>query len=111
MVRLKKDLDELNKQKNQNSERTLELIKSVFLYPIKAKFEFEKAKNTDLEKTVKSLLWNATFEKQKIANLSFKEPYLRLSEIKNKSDFLSVRRVRDLNPRYLAVYTLSKRAH
>ena len=98
IIRLKKDLEELNKQKNQNSEKTLELIKSVFLYPIQAKFEFDKAKSTELEKTVKSLLWNASFDKQKIANLSFKEPYLRLSKIKNKSDFCSVRRDRDSNP-------------
>ena len=110
IVQLKKDLYELNKQKNQTSEKTLELIKSVFLYPIQAKFEFEKAKNTELEKTVKSLLWNASFEKQKIAQLSFKEPYLRLSKIQDKSDFLSVRRGWDSNPRSLAGNSFSRAA-
>ena len=99
LINLNKDLEELKKQKNQNSQKTLELIKSVFLFPLQAKFEFDKAKSIEREKTTKTLLWNASFEKQKIANLSFKEPYLRLSKIKDKSDFLSVRKGRDSNPR------------
>ena len=36
---------------------------------------------------------------KKIANLTFKEPYSLLSKIEDKSDFLSVRRGRDSNPR------------
>src|SRR3989339_591231 len=99
IVRLKKDLEELNKQKKQNSDFTLERIKNVFLYPIQAKKEFEIRKNNKQEIITKTLLWNASFEKQKIANLSFKEPYNILSKIENKSDFLSVRREWDLNPR------------
>jgi site-specific DNA recombinase len=99
IIQLKKDLDELKQQKNQNNEITLERIKNIFLYPIKAKKEFKERKNGKQEIIVKTLLWNAQLKNKKIANLSFKEPYLRLSKIKNKSDFSSVRRGRDSNPR------------
>ena len=110
LIQFKKDLNELNKQKNQNSEITLERIKNVFLYPIQAKKEFEIRKNGKQEIITKTLLWNAQFRNKKITNFSFKEPYLTISKIKNKSDFLTWRKERDSNPRRLAPYTLSKRA-
>ena len=100
IVQLKKDLDELNKKKSQNNDFTLERIKNIFSYPIQAKKQFEERKNNKQEIITKTLLWNASFEKQKIASISFKEPYLRLSKIENKSDFCSVRRGWDSNPRY-----------
>jgi len=77
----------------------LERIKNIFLYPNQAKNDFEKSEDTKKEKIVKTLLWNASFEKQKIAHLSYKEPYNLLYNIEDKSNFLSVRRVRDSNPR------------
>ena len=100
IVQLRKDLDELNKQKLNNSEITLERIKNIFIYPIQAKKQFEEGKNDKQEIITKTLLWNASFEKQKIANLRFKEPYNLLSRIKDKSDFSLVRRDRDSNPGY-----------
>ena len=103
IVQLKKDLDELNKQKNQNSEITLERIKNVFLYPIKAKKQFKKENDTEKEKTVKTLLWNAQFKNKKITNFSFKEPYLTISKIKNKSDFSSWRDTRVRCPSYIGI--------
>lgn len=42
---------------------------------------FEKENDTEKDKTVKTLLWDASFKNQKIAQISFKEPYLRLSKI------------------------------
>lgn len=111
IVTLKKDLDELKQKKATNNEITLERIKEVFLYPIKAKKEFENTKNVKQEKIVKKLLWNATMRNKKIANLTFKEPYNLLSKIQDKSDFLSVRRGRDLNPRFLAEHGFSRAAH
>ena len=111
IVQLKKDLDELKHKKSLNTETTLEQIKNIFLFPIKAKKEFGDRKNGRQEIIVKTLLWNAQMKNKKIAHLSFKEPYLGISKIEDKSDFLSVRRERDLNPRYLAVYRLSKAAH
>src|SRR3989339_216693 len=111
IVQLKKDLDELKHKKSLNNEITLERIKSIFLYPITAKNKFDKTKNTNHEEMIKTVLWNAQMKNKKIANLTFKEPFDILSKIENKSDFLSVRRERDLNPRYLAVYRLSKAAH
>ncbi|MDD2656097.1 MAG: recombinase family protein [Patescibacteria group bacterium] len=99
IVQLKKDLDELKQKKATNNEITLERIKDVFLYPIKAKKDFESTKNGEQEKIVKTLLWNAQMRNKKIANLTFKEPFNILSKIEDKSDFLSVRRDRDSNPR------------
>ena len=78
----------------------MERIKDIFLFPIKAKKEFADRKNGKQEIIIKTLLWNAQMRNKKIASLSFKEPYLRLSKIEDKSDFLSVRRGWDLNPRY-----------
>jgi len=42
--------------------------------------------------TLIGLLWNASVENKKIANISFKQPYDVLSKIENKSDFSSVRK-------------------
>ena len=100
VVQFKKDLQDLKQQKENNSEITLERIKNIFLYPIKAKKEFAIRKNKKQEVITKTLLWNAQFRNKKIASLSFKEPYLAISKIKNKDDFLSVRRGWDSNPRY-----------
>ena len=100
IVQFKKDLEDLKQQKENNSEITLERIKNIFLYPIKAKKEFSIRKNKKQEIITKTLLWNAKFRNKKIASLSFKEPYLAISKIKNKDDFSSVRRGRDSNPRY-----------
>ena len=87
IVQLTKDLDELKHKKSLNNETTLERIKSVFLFPIKAKKEFETTKNVKQEKIVKKLLWNATMRNKKIASLSFKEPYNLLSKYKIKAIF------------------------
>ena len=95
IIQLKKDLQELKQQKQNNSEITLERIKNIFLYPIQAKKQFEKESNTEKEITVKTLLWNAQFGNKKIAQLSFKEPYNELSKIKNKSDFSQLLAYRD----------------
>ncbi len=105
IVQFKKDLKDLKQQKENNSEITLERIKNIFLYPIQAKKEFEIRKNKKQEVITKTLLWNAQFRNKKIANLSFKEPYLTISKIKNKSDFLSVRKDWDSNPGYHFWYT------
>ena len=51
------------------------------------------------------LLWNADVANKKIANITFKQPYDVLSKVENKSDFDSMRRVRDSNPRYRLRYT------
>ena len=99
-MQAKKDLDELKHRKSNNNEITLERIKDIFLYPIKAKKEFADRKNGKQEIIIKTLLWNAQMRNKKIANLTFKEPYNLLSKIEDKSDFLSVRRGRDLNPGY-----------
>lgn len=40
-----------------------------------------------MEKIIKTLLWNASFENKKIANFNFKELYYELYKVKNKSDF------------------------
>ncbi|MFH1789696.1 MAG: hypothetical protein ABH832_01365, partial [bacterium] len=98
-VQVKKDIQELKLKKKQNGEITLERIKNIFLYPIKAKKEFLNTKDENKEKIVKTLLWNAEVKNKKIANFSFKEPYDLLSKVPNKSDFLSVRRGWDSNPR------------
>ena len=99
IVQHKKDLEELKHKKSLNNEITLEQIKEVFLFPIKAKKDFGNTKNGEQEKIVKTLLWNAQMRNKKIANLTFKEPYNILSKIQDKSDFLSVRRGRDSNSR------------
>ena len=106
IIQLKKDLDELKHKKSNNNEITLERVKDIFLFPIKAKKEFADRKNGKQEIIIKTLLWNAQIRNKKIAHLSFKEPFLRLSKIENKSDFLSVRRGWDLNPRGLLTLPL-----
>ena len=108
IVKLKKDLDELKQKKESNNEITLERIKSVFLFPIQAQKEFATAKNVRQEEIVKTLLWNASMRNKKIANLTFKEPYSLLSRIQDKSDFLSVRRGWDSNPRCLSTRRFSR---
>ena len=98
VVEIKKDLEALEIKNKQGDENTLERIKNLFLRPKNMQKEFLLA-NPDKQRDILiSLLWNASVANKKIANISFKEPYNVLSKIENKSDFYSVRRVRDSNP-------------
>ena len=98
IVLIARDIKELKTKKLNQDNTTLERIKNFFLAPKSMKKEFlnsipEKQRNTLID-----VLWNATIDNKKIANISFKEPYNVLSKIENKSDFNSVRRGRDSNP-------------
>ncbi len=110
-VNLKKELNDLESKKRLNGEETLERIKNIFLFPIIEKKCFLKGENEKQEKVIKTLLWNAQIKNKKIANLHFKEPYNLLAKVEDKSDFLSVRKEGDSNPRGCYTYALSKRAH
>ena len=92
------ELEELKGKVRLNDQATLERIKNIFLEPKRMKKSFLKDKISKQAETLFSLLWNATIENKKIANISFKEPYNILSKIENKSDFNSVRRGGDSNP-------------
>ena len=104
IVLINKDLEELKTKKSNQDNTTLERIKNFFLAPKQMKKEF-LSKNPDEKRNVLiDVLWNANIENKKIANISFKQPYDVLSKIENKSDFSSVRGVRD------AIRTFSKQS-
>ncbi len=111
MVSINQHLKELEKQKTSQDNFTLERIKNVFLTPKQMKKEFLSSNSEKQKNILNNLLWNVEVSDKKIANISFKQPYDMLSKIVNKSDFSLMRRERDSNPRYLAVHTLSRRAH
>ena len=110
VVVISKDLQELEIKKQSRDIITLERIKNYFLEPKQMRKQFLLSKPNEQRDTLISLLWNAEIDNKKIANLSFKQPYDALSKIENKSDFSSMRRMWDSNPRYLAVNLLSKQA-
>ncbi len=99
-VDIKKSLEELEARKKGQDKDTLERIKNVFLEPKRMKEDFKSFTPDKQRDMLISLLWNAEVANKKIANISFKQPYDVLSKIENKSDFSSVRRGRDSNPRY-----------
>ncbi|MEA3322845.1 MAG: hypothetical protein U9Q12_01345, partial [Patescibacteria group bacterium] len=76
-----------------------EQLKKVFLTASRAKKEFLKSEKPQKQKVLKTLLSNATIENQKIAYLSFKQPYNIIAEVEDLSDFETLRRGRDSNPR------------
>ncbi|MGI6378940.1 MAG: recombinase family protein [Patescibacteria group bacterium] len=100
IMELKKNIEELESQKMAKDNITLERIKNLFLSPKNMKKLFLKTNSEQQKEILNSLLWNAEISNKKIANISYKEPYNILSKIENKSDFSSVRRERDSNPRY-----------
>ncbi|MFA5000427.1 MAG: hypothetical protein WC545_03655 [Patescibacteria group bacterium] len=85
-------------KKSSQDNITLERIRNAFLEPKTMQKEFLSQKPDEQRNTLITLLWNATIDNKKIANISFKEPYNVLSKIENKSDFDSVRRGGDSNP-------------
>jgi hypothetical protein len=95
IVLINKDLQELEIKKQSQDNITLERIRNAFLEPKIMQKEFLSKKPDEQRNTLITLLWNATIDNKKIANISFKEPYNVLSKIENKSDFDSVRRRRD----------------
>ena len=99
IVLINKDLQELEIKKSSQDNITLERIRNAFLEPKTMQKEFLSKKPDEQRNTLITLLWNASVANKKIANISFKEPYNVLSKIENKSDFNSVRRRRDSNPR------------
>ncbi len=99
IVLINKDLEELELKKSTQDNVTLERIKNFFLAPKQMKKEFFKALPDKQRETLISLLWNVEMRNKKIANISFKQPYDVLSKIENKSDFDSMRRGWDSNPR------------
>ncbi|MDD2354333.1 MAG: recombinase family protein, partial [Patescibacteria group bacterium] len=92
IVLITKDLNELKAKKSSQDNITLERIRNAFLEPKTMQKEFLSKKPDEQRNTLITLLWNATIENKKIANISYKEPYNILSKIENKSDFSSVRR-------------------
>ena len=82
-------------KKQSQDNITLERIRNAFLEPKIIQKAFLLQKPDEQRNTLIGVLWNATIDNKKIANISFKEPYNVLSKIENKSDFDSVRRVRD----------------
>jgi len=91
IVVVNKSIKELEARKKNQDYATLERIKNAFLEPKTMKKEF-LSKNPDEQRNVLiNVLWNASIENKKIANISYKEPYNALSKIENKSDFDSVR--------------------
>lgn len=100
IIETNKDLEEINKKKNSQDKNTLEQIKNLFLQPKIMRNTFLSSNHDKQRDILNSLLWNADIENKKIANISFKQPYDVLSKIDNKSDFNSMRRGGDSNPRY-----------
>ncbi|MEI6529259.1 MAG: GNAT family N-acetyltransferase [Candidatus Falkowbacteria bacterium] len=92
IVLINKDLQELEIKKSSQDNITLERIRNAFLEPKTMQKEFLSQKPDEQRNTLIDVLWNATIDNKKIANISFKEPYNVLSKIENKSDFNSVRR-------------------
>ena len=110
-INILQNIQQVKAQSKSKDQNTLERIKNLFLTPNQLKKAFSDSTFEKQGKILFSLLWNVEIKDKKIAKFSFKEPYNVLAKIENKSDFKLVRKGWDSNPRYLAVYTLSKRAH
>ena len=78
---------------------TLEQTKKTFLQAFSAENEFLEAENGRKRKLLEILLWNATFQNQKMAKVSYKMPFQLLADEPEKGDFLKLLRGWDLNPR------------
>lgn len=111
IIEINKDLEGINKKKNRQDKNTLEQIKNVFLAPKTMRNKFLSSNPEEQKNILNILLWNADIENKKIANISYKQPYDVLSKIDNKSDFNSMRKGRDSNPRSLAGHGFSRAAH
>jgi hypothetical protein len=91
-------LNDTNK-KIQNGLSTLEQTKKVFLEANSGANEFLEAKDERKRKLLEILLWNATFQNQKLAKVSYKMPYQYLADEPNKDDFFKLRKREDSNLR------------
>ncbi len=107
--------DSLKKLENEQevvlTKEALELTKKFFLAPKSMKKAFFKISLDDKQKMLNQILWNSEIENKKLAKINFKEPFETLANCSENHDIDKLRRERDSNPRYLAVHTLSRRAH
>ena len=99
-IDLETQLNGIN-QKIQRGISTLEQTKRVFLEANSGANEFLKAKDERKRKLLEILLWNATFQNQELAKVSYKVPYQFLADEPNKDDFFKLRATRVWNPLFL----------
>ena len=86
-------------RKIQSKLSTLEQTKKAFLQAFSAEKEFLEAEDGRKRKLLEILLWNATFQNQEMAKVSYKMPFQLLADEPEKGDFLKLLRGWDLNPR------------
>ncbi len=99
---LVKDIEEIKSRKSKEDKATLEQIKNIFLAPKTMKKQFLSLNSDKQRQVLNLLLWNAEVKNKKIANISYKQPYLAMSKIENKSDFNSMRATR-VKYRHIAI--------
>lgn len=78
---------------------TLEQTKKVFLKACNAQKTFLEATELGKRKTLQNLLWNVTFQNQKLSNISFKPEFEVIAKEPNLNDFDRLRREGDSNSR------------
>lgn len=90
-------------EKQAKGISTLEPTKNLFLRASRARKEFIAGDDFKKREIVETVLWNLSMKEQKMAQYQFKSPYSILAKLPQNPDFLTVRRRRDSNSRYLAV--------
>lgn len=79
--------DELNAPKTNNFDMTLELLTKFRNGAICLGNKYRLGNRKTKEELLKSVLWNATIENQKVQNVTYKKPYEYLKKAVNSDDF------------------------
>lgn len=94
----KQQLKDLERLSPETGVRTLEQTKKIFLSPYLSKKDFTEGDDLKKRKALENLLLNASIENKEMACYKLKQPYHILEKVDDKTDFVQMRRGRDLNP-------------
>ncbi len=95
-IALQKQLKEMQKISEEGSD-TLEPIKKVFLDAIRAQNDYLAGNQKQKQTIANNLLWNISFQGQKIISYQLKKPYNRMAQYPKPSDSSTMLRDLDSN--------------
>ena len=100
---IEENLEDLNtalkNSKNNNPEITLELLEKFKNTAVSLKKMYDTGDREIKENLLKSVLWNATIENEKIGKVTYKKPFAYLEKMVKTNDFSLMRARWDSNPR------------
>ena len=100
---IEENLEDLNtalkNSKNSNPEITLELLEKFKNTAVSLKKMYDTGDREIKENLLKSVLWNASIENEKIGKVTYKKPFAYLEKMVKTNDFSLMRTGWDSNPR------------